>query len=202
MNHYQFLGLAKNASKNEIKEAYKILALIYHPDKHSSSSQKVIDVATRRFRQVSEAYAVLGDDRKRADYNNSFRSTSASSSNSSYGTGGGCGGCGSTSSSSYGSTGGSGSTSSSSYGSTGGSGSTSSSSYGSSGGGGGGGGAYGYTSGSNTYYEPPKHTAKGSFKGRKWTFEGDVLPVCFCIVYVGSKFSLESPLASLLLTHV
>ncbi|MCL7050226.1 hypothetical protein MKW94_001634, partial [Papaver nudicaule] len=92
MNYYKILGLARNASKKEIKEAYRILALIYHPDKHlhPDSSQKVKDVVTHKFRQISEAHEILSDDRKRADYNNILRTKSSSSS--SYGSGGGGGG--------------------------------------------------------------------------------------------------------------
>ncbi|MCL7047234.1 hypothetical protein MKW94_005246 [Papaver nudicaule] len=80
MNYYKILGLAGNASKHEIKEAYRILALIYHPDKHlhPDSSQKVKDVVTQKFRQISEAHEILSDDRQRADYNNILRSKSSS----------------------------------------------------------------------------------------------------------------------------
>ncbi|XP_058107571.1 chaperone protein dnaJ 72 [Magnolia sinica] len=69
MDHYKILGLSRNATKDEIKEAFRNLALKFHPDKHSQSSKEVRDGATVRFKQVSEAYEVLIDDRKRADYN-------------------------------------------------------------------------------------------------------------------------------------
>ncbi|MCL7022896.1 hypothetical protein MKW94_008137 [Papaver nudicaule] len=105
MDHYTVLGLGKNASKNEIKEAYRVLALIYHPDKHPDSPQKVKDVVTHKFRQISEAHEILSDDRKRADYNNILRTKSSSSP--SYGSTGGGGGGSTSYSSSYGSTGGS-----------------------------------------------------------------------------------------------
>ncbi|KAI4325594.1 hypothetical protein MLD38_030976 [Melastoma candidum] len=63
------LGLTPSATKDEIKEAFCYLAVKYHPDKHSLSSQSVSDDATLRFKPVSEAYDVLMDDRKHAEYN-------------------------------------------------------------------------------------------------------------------------------------
>ncbi|XAR48341.1 hypothetical protein NMG60_11031129 [Bertholletia excelsa] len=69
MDHYKALGLNRNASKEEIKEAFRKLAMQFHPDKHSHSPKSVRDTATVRFKQASEAYEVLMDDRKRADYN-------------------------------------------------------------------------------------------------------------------------------------
>nr|XP_027187396.1 chaperone protein dnaJ 72 isoform X2 [Cicer arietinum] len=74
MDHYKVLGLHKTASKEEIKAAFKKLAFQFHPDKHSQSPKSVKDSATLRFKQVSEAYEVLMDDRKRADYNYRWRS--------------------------------------------------------------------------------------------------------------------------------
>ncbi|KAJ8635277.1 hypothetical protein MRB53_009544 [Persea americana] len=69
MDHYKILGLSRNATKDEIKEAFRRLALKFHPDKHLQSSKEVRDGATLRFKQVSEAHEVLIDDQKRADYN-------------------------------------------------------------------------------------------------------------------------------------
>ena len=76
MDHYEALGIGRNASKEEIKEAFRKLALKYHPDKHAQSTTAVRDGATLRFKQVSEAYEVLSDDRKRSLYN--LRSSTAS----------------------------------------------------------------------------------------------------------------------------
>ncbi|XP_041026540.1 chaperone protein dnaJ 72 [Juglans microcarpa x Juglans regia] len=75
-DHYKILGLNRNASKGEIKEAFRKLAVKFHPDKHSQSPNSVRENATLRFKQVSEAYEVLSDDRKRAHYD--FRSRSGS----------------------------------------------------------------------------------------------------------------------------
>lgn len=69
MDYYKILGINKNASKSEIKQAFRNLALQFHPDKHTSSPKSVKDNATVKFKQLSEAYDVLSDDRKRADYN-------------------------------------------------------------------------------------------------------------------------------------
>lgn len=69
MDHYKVLGLQRSATKEEIKEAFRRLALKYHPDRHSQATKAVRDDSTLRFKQVSEAYEVLIDDRKRADYN-------------------------------------------------------------------------------------------------------------------------------------
>lgn len=62
MNHYQILGIKETASKDEIKKAYRKLALTSHPDKNKSSN------AAEQFRAVNEAYKVLKDDRKREFY--------------------------------------------------------------------------------------------------------------------------------------
>ncbi|XP_031494793.1 chaperone protein dnaJ 72-like isoform X2 [Nymphaea colorata] len=69
MDYYEILGLRRSATKEEIKEAFRTLALKLHPDRHSQSPREVKETATHRFKQVSEAYDVLVDDRKRADYN-------------------------------------------------------------------------------------------------------------------------------------
>ncbi|ESW23482.1 hypothetical protein PHAVU_004G050800 [Phaseolus vulgaris] len=74
MDHYKVLGLHRTASKEEIKTAFKTLAFQFHPDKHSQSPRAIRENATIRFKQVSEAYEVLMDDQKRADYN--FRRSS------------------------------------------------------------------------------------------------------------------------------
>ncbi len=62
-NFYDVLGVAKNASQEEIKKAYRKQALKYHPDKNSGD-QKASDT----FKKVSEAYEVLSDENKRKIY--------------------------------------------------------------------------------------------------------------------------------------
>lgn len=61
-DYYEILGIDKNASKSQIKKAYRKLALKYHPDKNPEKD------AEERFKEISEAYAVLYDDEKRKKY--------------------------------------------------------------------------------------------------------------------------------------
>uniref|UniRef100_A0A803MY19 J domain-containing protein n=1 Tax=Chenopodium quinoa TaxID=63459 RepID=A0A803MY19_CHEQI len=77
-DHYRILGITKNASKSEIKDAFRKLAVQFHPDKHAQSSKSAKDAVTLKFKQVSEAYEVLIDDRKRAAYNLSRYSSGGS----------------------------------------------------------------------------------------------------------------------------
>ncbi|GFQ05970.1 chaperone protein Dnaj 72 [Phtheirospermum japonicum] len=93
MDHYKVLGVHKNASKEEIKQAFRKLAVKFHPDKHSQSSEHLRDSATHKFKQLSEAYETLIDDRKRAEYNlkrNAYGAHPSNRYNSGYG--GGVGG--------------------------------------------------------------------------------------------------------------
>lgn len=60
---YEVLGLQKNASEDEIKKAYRKLARQYHPDRNPGDKQ-----AEARFKEVQSAYDVLGDTKKRAQY--------------------------------------------------------------------------------------------------------------------------------------
>ncbi len=61
-DYYEVLGVPKNASKDEIKNAYRKLALQYHPDRNKAPE------AEEKFKEISEAYAVLSDDEKRKQY--------------------------------------------------------------------------------------------------------------------------------------
>jgi len=62
-DYYSILGIAKTASAAEIKKAYRKLALKYHPDK--TEGDKALE---DKFKQISEAYAVLSDPEKRNQY--------------------------------------------------------------------------------------------------------------------------------------
>ncbi|MBN1521250.1 MAG: molecular chaperone DnaJ, partial [Candidatus Aureabacteria bacterium] len=62
-DYYDILGVSRNASKEDIKKAYRKLAIQYHPDKNQGNKE-----AEEKFKEVSEAYEILSDDRKRATY--------------------------------------------------------------------------------------------------------------------------------------
>ncbi|MCL2675456.1 MAG: DnaJ domain-containing protein, partial [Firmicutes bacterium] len=66
---YTVLGVPENASQEEIKKAYRKLAQEYHPDRHQGDPAKAKQ-AEEKFKQISEAYDTLGDEKKRADYDN------------------------------------------------------------------------------------------------------------------------------------
>lgn len=69
-NYYDVLGVAKNATSEEIKKAYKKLAIKWHPDRHSQEPPEKQKEAADKFKEISEAYNVLQDDQKRAQYDN------------------------------------------------------------------------------------------------------------------------------------
>src|SRR3989338_1173592 len=60
--YYKILGVGRNASKEEIKEAYKKLAKKYHQDLNKNSD------ATEKFKEINEAASVLGDENKKSQY--------------------------------------------------------------------------------------------------------------------------------------
>lgn len=59
-DYYEILGLQRGASKDEVKKAFRKLAAEYHPDKKTGDEAK--------YKEITEAYAVLGDDKKKAEY--------------------------------------------------------------------------------------------------------------------------------------
>jgi len=61
-DYYDILGVKKDAKKNEIKKSYRKLAMQYHPDKNKSAE------AEEKFKEISEAYGVIGDKDKRKQY--------------------------------------------------------------------------------------------------------------------------------------
>ena len=63
MDYYKALGIQREASEEQIKRAYRKLALKYHPDKNSGDVE-----AASRFAEIGNAYEVLSDQNKRAVY--------------------------------------------------------------------------------------------------------------------------------------
>ena len=61
-DYYKLLGVAKDASADEIKKAFRKLAMQYHPDRNSAPE------AEAKFKEINEAYAVLSDPEKRKQY--------------------------------------------------------------------------------------------------------------------------------------
>lgn len=62
-DYYEVLGVAKNASDEEIKKAYRKLAMKFHPDRNPDSKE-----AEEKFKEAKEAYEMLSDEQKRAAY--------------------------------------------------------------------------------------------------------------------------------------
>ena len=62
-DYYEVLGVSRNASKEDIKKAYRKLAMQYHPDRNPGDKE-----AEEKFKEAAEAYEVLSDDTKRSNY--------------------------------------------------------------------------------------------------------------------------------------
>jgi len=60
-DYYRILGVPGNASDGEIKKAYRKLAMQYHPDRNPGKEEW----ANEKFKEINEAYGVLGDPQKR-----------------------------------------------------------------------------------------------------------------------------------------
>lgn len=63
-DYYRILGVSKGASNNDIKKAFRSLAMKYHPDRHKGDKK-----TEAKFKEINEAYAVLKDPEKRKQYN-------------------------------------------------------------------------------------------------------------------------------------
>jgi len=64
-DYYEILGVSKDATSDEIKNAYKKLVKEWHPDRHTGENKKI---AEQRFKEIQEAYEVLSDPQKKAMY--------------------------------------------------------------------------------------------------------------------------------------
>src|ERR1700745_2894057 len=62
-DYYEILGVSKSSSADEIKKAYRKVAMQYHPDRNVGDKE-----AEEKFKEAAEAYEVLSDDDKRARY--------------------------------------------------------------------------------------------------------------------------------------
>ena len=67
-NLYNVLGLSDNATKDEIKKAYRSLQMKWHPDKNNGSEESM-----KMSKSINEAYETLGDDQKRAEYDHNLK---------------------------------------------------------------------------------------------------------------------------------
>jgi curved DNA-binding protein len=63
-DYYKILGVPRNASEQDIKKAYRKLAMQYHPDRNPGKEEW----ANEKFKEINEAYGVLGDPEKRSQY--------------------------------------------------------------------------------------------------------------------------------------
>ncbi len=62
-DYYEVLGVAKTAANDEIKKAYRKLAMQYHPDRNPGNKE-----AEEKFKEATEAYEILSDEKKRSQY--------------------------------------------------------------------------------------------------------------------------------------
>ncbi len=63
-DYYEVLGVERNASEQELKSAYRKLALEHHPDRNPDNKEE----SEEKFKEITEAYGVLADSQKRAAY--------------------------------------------------------------------------------------------------------------------------------------
>lgn len=67
-DYYEVLGVQKNATDDELKKAYRKLAIKYHPDRQQGKSDEEKKAAEEKFKEAAEAYDVLSNKDKRARY--------------------------------------------------------------------------------------------------------------------------------------
>ena len=69
-DYYAILGVGKDASEEEIKKKYRSEAMKWHPDRWATGTAEEKKAAEEKFKDLSEAYEVLSDPQKRAEYDN------------------------------------------------------------------------------------------------------------------------------------
>ncbi len=67
-DYYKILEISRNATKDDIKHAYRKLAMLYHPDRASAHMKKINE---EKFKEIAEAYAILSNDEKKIQYDES-----------------------------------------------------------------------------------------------------------------------------------
>ncbi len=67
-DYYKILGVSRSASSDEIKKAYRKLALKHHPDRHSTAEPEVREAEEKTFKEVSNAYSILSDPVRKSRY--------------------------------------------------------------------------------------------------------------------------------------
>jgi len=79
-DYYAILGISENAGEEAVKKAFRKLALKYHPDRNPGNEKW----AGERFKEINEAYGVLGDMNRRREYDARRKLPFAASGNNSY----------------------------------------------------------------------------------------------------------------------
>jgi DnaJ family protein C protein 9 len=74
---YDVLHLKNTATADDIKKAYRRLALVYHPDKHATATDQTKADASLKFQQIGFAYAVLSDEKRKDRYDKTGSTTEA-----------------------------------------------------------------------------------------------------------------------------
>lgn len=77
--HYQVLGVQRSASNAEIRQAYRQLAYLLHPDRQSGANPAEMSLAERRMREVNVAWTTLSDTRRRSDYDRTIADSAPTS---------------------------------------------------------------------------------------------------------------------------